>query len=345
MRRLIYADLKSEIARIAGASGMDVSDPRVLAYTNLATEELVHEWDWPQLIVWMKFKTTSCHINVPSEFDRILSLAINGVPQPMQSPWFEFQGYGPMWPTVAGSTVDYLDNGLLGRLEGVLDREQVSTFQDIPSDGSAYYPTVFCSTNELVNGIRPVITLLGYDQNGQWIRSQDTSGNAIDGIQLALNGDAAPYAVTSPVAFSVITACIKPVTNGYVTIYVNGTQLNVFLVSYAPYDTNPFFRRYDIPNLTSGQSYCIMARLRKKFIPIISDNDFLLIPNLPALSTMVQAVYYREAMNFDAYAQYKGIAIDLMKKEMTAYIGKQRQKPLITMNEGMGVRRDGILIL
>lgn len=345
MQRRIYDDLKPELARIAGVSGMNVSDPRVMSYANLATEELVNEWDWPQLVCRMKFKTSTCRINVPSEFDRILSLNINGVPQPMQSPWFEFVGYGPNWPNTPGVTLNQLDSGLLGRLEGVLDMQEVATFEDIPSDGSAYYPTVFANVNELVNGIRPVMTIQGYDQNGQWVRSQNTLGAWIDGVQLAINGDTLPYAVTSPVAFSVITAIFKPVTNGYLSIYVNGTQTNVFIGSYAPYDQKPFYRRYEIPNLTAGTTYCILARLRKKYAPIISGNDLLLIPNLPALSMMMQAIYYREAGDFEKYGNYKALAIDVLKKEMVSYIGKNRQKPLITVSEGMGVRRDGVYVL
>lgn len=345
MRRLIYSDLKGQLARVAGASGMNVGDARVLVFANMATEELVNEEDWPQLCVWMKFKTTGCHINIPSEFDRLLGLMVNGVPLPLQSPYFEFVGYGPQWPNIAGSTTSWIDQGVLGAMQGVLDREQVATFQDIPSDGTAYYPTIYCNANELVNGIRPVMTLLGYDNNGRWIRSQNTSGQWIDGVQFALNGDTAPYGVTLTQAFSVITGAIKPVTNGYVSIYVSGKQLNFFLASYAPYDTNPFFRRYDIPNLSSGQQYSIACRLRKKFLPIVNDWDYLLIPNLAAMATMIQAIYQREALNFEGYNNFKMAAVDILKKEMKQFVGAARQKPLLTSMEGFGVRRDGVYIL
>ena len=60
---------------------------------------------------------------------------------------------------------------------------------------------------------------------------------------------------------------------------------------------------------------------------------------------MVQAVYYREAKDPQAYAQYKAIAIDILQKEAKSYIGLQRQKPIITFGEGMGVRPDGNYIL
>jgi hypothetical protein len=130
------------------------------------------------------------------------------------------------------------------------------------------------------------------------------------------------------------------------SLYVSSTnQANYFLGAYAPYDTRPYYRRYRIPNLTSGQTYCILARLRKRYTPIVTTSDFLMIPNLPALGAMVQAVYFREAGDVNSYMAYKDIAVNILKKEMTAYIGKQRQKPLFTSNEGFGVRRDGNYIL
>lgn len=343
MIRATYADLKPELARIAGVSGMSISDPRVMAYTNLATIELMNEWDWPQLIVRMHFKVTTNILNVPSEFDRILSLNVNDVPQPIQSPWFEFVGYGPGFPTVLGSPTDQLDSDLLGRLEGVLDREDACTFQDIPSDGTLYYPALYATDPSDAGA---TIILQGYDQNGQWIRSNDPVNGWQDGVSLTLVGGASGASVVSTQVFSAITAVQKPVTNTYISVYCSSTkQSNFFLGEYTPYDTRPYYRRYKMPNLTNGQTYRILARLRKRYAPIVNLNDFLIIPNLAALSTMVQAVYYRESENIPSYTTYKQIAVDILKKETTAYIGKQRQKPLITCGEGFGVRQDGLLIL
>ena len=354
MIRATYNDLKASLARIAGVSGMPQNDARVMDYANRATQELMDIRDWPSLIVRMRFKVTNQRINVPSEFDRILQLMVNGVPLPMQSPWFEFvSGFGPQWlnggfgPEVA--PIDFLDDGLLGRLQGVLDKEQVSTFEDIPSDGNIYYPVIYATAYEQVNGANPYVTLQGYDNNGQWVRTNDPVNGWMDGINLQLNGDTPPYSTVSPVPFSVVTAVLKPATNGYVSLYANGlgtaAPQNVFLCSYAPYDQRPYYRRYRIPNLSNQQTYCVDARLRRRYAPIVSGNDWLLIPNLPAMSRMVQAIYYADSENPQQYGSYKAMAVDILEKEMTAYIGKQRQKPLITANEGFGVRMDGNYIL
>jgi hypothetical protein len=354
MIRATYADLQPQIARVAGVSGMNVSDSRVLQYTNLAIQELLDVEDWPQTVVRMRFRVSGSKINVPSEFDRILMLTINGVPKPMQSPWFEFIGYG--WGWLAGSynvpaisEITTLDDGLLGQLEGVLDKEQVATFEEIPNDGTVYLPTIYGSANELVNGQRPVITLQGYDNNGVWVRSNDPVQGWIDGVTVPINGDTAPFASQCSQPFSTITGILKPVTNGAVSLYCSSTttgQQNVFLCQYAPYDTRPYYRRYCIPNLsTQGQIYCADARLRKRFTPIVSQYDFLIISNLPALMSMIQAINYRECGDLQNYIAYKGVAVQILKDEMKSYIGKQRQKPLISVNEGFGVRLDGNYIL
>ena len=89
----------------------------------------------------------------------------------------------------------------------------------------------------------------------------------------------------------------------------------------------------------------MIARCRRRYTPIVNVNDWLLINNLPALTTMLQAVYYREAKDVQNYAAYKAAAIDLLRKELTAYVGQQRTKPAITFGEGTGVRRDGMYII
>lgn len=348
MIRLTVADALPALARVAGATGMNPSNPQVLSYLNLAVQELMDEGDWPSLIARMKFKITGGRMIIPSEFDRVLYLNVNGTPVQMHSPYFEYVGEGPDLITSSNGAppIDQTSIDLLQYLVGALDKEVVATFEDIPSDGTIYYPVVYGTVDERVNGVRPNILLQGYDQNGVWVRSRDNTGAWIDGINIPINGDTAPYAFQSPQAFSVITGAQKPVTNGYVSVYAsNGTMPQTFLVTYAPYDTRPYYRHYFLPGLSTSQTYCINARLRRRYTAAVSNNDFLLITNIPALTAMMQAIYYREAKDPQSYAIYKQMAVDILKREAKSYIGQQRQKPLITMGEGMGVRRDGMLIL
>ena len=346
MIRARYSDLKAAIARVAGVSGMQVTDARVLSYTNSAIQELMDEGDWPSLIARLQFSVTKARIVIPSEFDRMLYCTINNSPMPMQSPWFEFVGDGPGFlNSPYGIPVN--DPNITNRFVGVLDRDQIFTFEDVPNDGTIYYPVIYGTVDERTPGslTRPTLVLQGYDQNNHWIRTQSVTGQWIDGMELPINGDTPPYATQGTVAIKTVAGIQKPVTNGYVELYASNGTNNVYLGRYAPYDTLPFYRSYNIPGINTGTAYCMLARCRRRFRPIVNDADFLLISNVNALVTMVQALYYREAKDLASYAQYKASAIEILQREARSYIGLQRQKPFISFGEGTGVRRDGLYIL
>lgn len=349
MIRARYSDFQSQLARVSGISGMSTSDARVMDYTNAAIFELMNEGDWPSLVARIQFRTTKRRIVLPSEFDRLLYCTVNNTAITMQSPWYEFIGEGP----------DYIDSpygvpvasdsnsSLVNRFVGVLDREQIFTFEDVPQDGTTYYPVVYGTVDERTPGntARPVCIVQGYDNNSRWIRTQNAAGAWIDGMEIPINGDAAPFAVQGTTPITQVSGFIKPVTRGYVELHASNGISDTFLCSYAPYETTPYYRSYIIPGLNEGTTYCVVGRCRRRYVPIVNAADFLLINNLPALTTMLQAIYYREAKDIANYTAYKTMAVDILRKEAKAYIGLQRQKPLISFGEGLGVRRDGLYIL
>ena len=352
MIRARYSDFQAQLARVAGVSGMSTADQRVMDYTNLAIFELMDEGDWPSLIARLQFKVTQPRIVVPAEFDRILYLTVNRNPVPMQSPWFEFIGDG--WEVGDNAyATNPPDSGFLHRFVGVLDREQIYTFEDVPQDGNVYYPVIYGTVNEIPQGQtqRPVLILQGYDSAGNWIRTQSIVTNPgawIDGMELPINGDTAPFATQGSVSISQVTGIQKPVTNGYVNLYYYcpATGASVYACNYTPYDTTPYYRSYKIPGMScNGQISCVTARCRRRYTPIQQASDWLLINNLPALCAMLQAVYYREAKDLKNYGAYKQMAVDILRKEMKSYLGAQRTKPAITFGEGTGVRPNSQYVL
>lgn len=352
MLRRTYGSIKTQLARVAGSTGMNTGDVRLLDYLNLGTEELMNEFDFPSVIDRLRFRLSPCKRTfvLPSDYDRMLMCTIDGVPAQMQSPWFEFVGYGldllNSYANVPGGWDSF------ERFEGVLDREDAAGFEDVPVSGGPWYIGVFCDKDERTAGVRPVINIQGYDYQNNWIRSPDGEGGFKDGIDIQLNGDAAPFWTFSTQTLRYLTAITKPTTKGYVKLAVRNADASEmsYVGQYAPNDTTPFYRQYSIPTLRriNGNENChttILARCRKRFVPITKDSDFLLISNLPALQSMVQACYYRDAKDEDSYLKYKTIAVDILKKEAKAYIGLQRTKPFMTVTEGPGVRQDGIYIL
>ncbi len=350
MLRRIYSDLKPHLARVAGSTGMNTSDPRLMAYVNIAIEELISEFDWPSVIDRLRFKLSPCKTTfvLPSDYDRMLMCTVDGVPAQMQSPWFEFVGYGLDLLNSYSSVPGGFD--AIERFEGVLDKEDAAGFEEIPA-GGPWYIRVMGTKDELVDDVRPVINIQGYDAENNFIRTSDGAGGFKDGIDVEINGDTVPFWTQTNQSLRYLTATIKPVTKGYVLLYVANADNSIvhYIGQYAPNDTTPFYRQYSIPVLrrffNSNHCTTILARCRKRFVPITKDADFLLISNLPALQSMVQACYYRDAHDEDSYLRYKTIAVDILKKEAKAYIGLQRMKPFMTVGEGPGVRQDGVYIL
>ena len=364
MIRRQFKDVTAELARVAGAAGQSMDSDRILQYVNVATEELMNEYDWPFTIDRLRFKVTSGRITLPSDYERIMLMTLDRTPMQMQSPWFEFVGNGldllTEFPRDDAAVSEF---AFLRETQGVLDKDDCAVFADIPHDAMNPTLRVYGQVDERVCGERPIIRIYGYDGNGNWIRS--ATGNSFicpgtgnggtgngaepdnydDGVGVEINGDTAPFYIQTPQTISQITAITKPVTRGQVYVYampVLGAGIHVG--TYAPRDTNPTYRRYFIPGLKEGHTYHINARCRRRYVPIVQDTDFLTVTNLPALKAMIMAVYYLEAAAPDKYAAYKAIAIDILKKEAKAYIGLQRQKPLITVAEG-ALRRDGMYIL
>lgn len=363
MIRRQYKDVAPELARVAGAAGQSMSSDQIKNYVNLATEELMNEYDFPSVIDRLRFKVTTGKIVLPSDYERIMLMTLDRAPMQMQSPWYEFVACGlDLAQEFNQNPNNVSDFKWWHENMGVLDRDDCATFTDIPEKALQPKLRVYGTVNELVCGERPNIRIFGYDANGQWIRSATgnsfvcATGNAatgngvepdnyLDGIDVPINGDTDPFFIDVDQTISEVTAISKPITRGKVHVYaIPIIGAGICVGTYAPRDTLPVYRRYFMPGLNRGQTYHVVARCRRRYVPIVEDTDFLILTNLPALKAMIMAVYYMEATQADNYAKYKAIAVDLLKKEAKAYIGLQRQKPLITVAEGP-LRRDGTYIL
>lgn len=352
MVRRTWGEVKETLARVAGQAGMSIADARLLANLNVMTEELMNELDTPSIIDRLDFKVTGGTITLPQAYERVFSMNLNGVPQTLQSPWFEFVGYGP--DLITGVPASQLNGQweYLNQLNGVLDRDDVCLFKDIPPTalGTYYKLMIATTTDERVAGVQPGDVIVeGLDGNGDIIRSIDDSGNWINGVAFKFAQGGVFQQAAALQVYSQVTRVLKPLTKQPLDCYmipVSGSGQGYTQIGrWEAQTTCPALRRYRINGLNCETEYCIKARLRRRFFTVRNDNDFLLISNLPALKAMIQAVNYSESEDPEKYAVYKAIATDILKKECKAYIGLQRQKPLITFGEGLGVRQDGMYIV
>jgi hypothetical protein len=332
MIRRTLGQARAKLARIAGTSGFKVNDPRIVDRLNEATEELMNEGEWPGVVDRYLFSSNTGDIILPSFLDRIMGVALNNIPYSMRSPWYEFVEYGPG------------PQGGCNWIDTVIDRDETPLQFAFPGTGGPYSLYTKCELDESVDGVTPTMLVQGFLYNSRREVRTFYGTSYISGEQLDLSTQ-----FYGTAQFSEITGVVKPETNGYVELWAtNGLpSQDVLLASYAPQETTPSYHAYFIPALKGewiGRSVCppcyqnftnmqILVRGRRRFVPVENDNDILIISNLPALMSMIMAIQKREISDIEGYGQYKGAAVDILRKEAFSYRGKARN-PAITFDPG-----------
>ncbi len=260
--------------------------------------------------------TSNSCITVPRQVETIEAWALCQFPGEIRNSFYEFVGNGP------GQLTDQR-----GSPNQLIDRGTACVFNDM--SGSNSFVNVQSSVAEAADAR---ILIRGYDQNAQWIRTQEpaASGNWIDGEYVAIN----TAGTRSVNKFSAITETIKPVTKGPVRLYEWPQALgdNYQQIAYYESDeTIPIYRRYLIPNIANSGSCCgsssdcedksVTLLVKLRHMPVMNDNDFLLLGNLSALKLMVMAILKEERNLFAEAQAYEAKAIGELENELSSFEG------------------------
>ena len=329
-------DIRNVVSQVAGMTGMSLTDARFIERVNLCQEELMNEGDWPGVVDrWhLLFDEVTGELVLPYWLDRLLQVTVDYCPAQIMSPWAEFVNYGtgPLNDSIlaADGTTNLQPRQWVS---SCLDRGEVVSHYPIPATGGPWYLRCYATEVEAAGAI---LNLQGF-YNNRLIRSQPdgTNGDWINGVNIGID-HAVPYTETL-VPFASLKAVVKPPTNGYIRLVASDGTSEVELSQYAPAETTPSYRNYFIPSLWRAQTgVCnrvVLARARKRYVPVAKDKDVLIISNLNALKCMIIAQWKRDAGSFQEYDVLKGQAIDIMRKEATGYLGKSRT-PSISFARG-----------
>jgi hypothetical protein len=138
---------------------------------------------------------------------------------------------------------------------------------------------------------------------------------------------------TTTNAFRNVDAINKTVTKGWVRVYAvdptTGAESCVAIL--APDETLPMYRRYAIPGYSNSDGSTVTVLAKRKFIPIVSDDDDLLISNLGALKMMLIAIEKEENNNLDEAMKYEQKAVMLLQEELRETEGAAIARPQIQM--------------
>ena len=339
MNQITLAQARPALTQVSGMTGMSVTDTRFIERLNLAQQELMFEGDFPGVVDRWLFRADQATgiVALPYIFDRLMQITVDGIPDTIVSPWFEFYGYGP------GIQDDYDARGNLrySWTRDVFDRGDSPVVTQIPdfndSRQGPWVLRVYATVDEDVDGDAPEINIQGLDPDGLIIRTLD--GSYYNGLNVPINFGV-PYTQTTQ-EFSKITGIVKPETNGYVRLTAWNGSVEVELSNFAFNETAPSYRHYFVPRMhnlgySGERQRIILARCRKRFVPVAADNDLLIITNINALKSMIVAQWKRDAGEYEAYMLQKQTAVDILRKEATGYLGKTKI-PALTMQRGFSI--------
>lgn len=303
-----FGDVKEQLKRVAGQSGLRVDDARLVEYTNLAVERLLAECENP---VGSLHRIKLCQYDrilaLPSAYERLVKFSVDRGQVPVVNSWYEFLDYGP----------GHQDK--ISSVNVAIDRGESPIIRDLPSAGVLI--RAYSYADERVDAVRPKIKVYGYDQYGVWVRTE-TEGVWSDGIELELRGDAATNYHESTVKFSKISSVVKPVTNGVVELHaIDEYGTTALLGRYSHKETNPSYRIYFAPGIDKCEGSVVHAVCRVRYQDIKSDSDLMLITSLPALRIAMRAIALEDSDKaLDALALWR-VAASILHKEAKHYYG------------------------
>jgi hypothetical protein len=272
--------------------------------------------------------TEGC-ITLPPQIAALESIAVCGRPIRLHDQWFEFleNGLGTQQCTTTNG------EGSCGAgsccAGDAKYRGRYPTFADVT--GVDKKLLLIC---DLVADVGVDVLVMGYDANNNWIRTVQ-GGVMSDGEVITLAQS--PGTVSSNI-FSIITDIQLPVRDGQCWLYSlaspydAATSDKVMLGNYQYFETRPSYARYYIGGILSGSNGddgCSLTTVdvmaKHDFIPVVRDNDYLVIGNLDALEFMIQALEkYRNAVSQGQVGEaiaFEKLAEMELDKELDHYRG------------------------
>lgn len=300
--KVTYGDVKTRLANVS-AGGICPTDTRLIDRVNEAIQRLMIRGKWLGTIQRYKFCVYHCCLTLPRWVETILAANVCGAPHRIRNQWYEFMGNGP--GSVGCCGCSFIDRG-----------DGYSTFHDIC--GLTKKLRVYADVPEAA-GAR--ILIKGIDENGNTIMTLDGS-TWIEGEYILID-NATPQLSTK--LFTQITGIVKPVTNGFIRIYEYNTTdaVQSIIVLLEPGEKVPSYRRYVVPGTSDDVTNpsCVEAIVKRRFVPIATDNDELIISNIGALKLMLLALE-KEERNFLAEAMaYEEKAVKILSDELTESLG------------------------
>lgn len=335
MPRITLADVQNpKLSNIAANVGMVAKSNDFIALVNEAQQRLLFEGLWWNTCARFNICTYSGCVTLPREIATIEAVAVCGRPIPIRDFWFEFleagmgtRGGCSCWPEAMarGNYPTITDiTGVTSKVIGICDLNQDA--------GTS-------------------ILVLGYDQNGNWIRTLQ-NGVYADGevIQLSVS----PGTMSNNIFQNITDIQAPGGMSGQWWLYSYDTvaTTKIMLGNYQYDETRPSYARYYMPSVsnlagccgqtTSGtKPFLIEAIGKKEFIPAVNPTDYMIIGNIPALNEMCMALN-KSGNEADGVKSNQILqsglmaAKNLLNGELDAYLGAGRRVGITVQGSSVG---------
>lgn len=320
MLRLRLSDVRAAVAKTALVNTTNTE--AIADYVNRAQERLLYQGKWVGTYGRYRVCVTNSCITLPRELETIEAAAVCNVPTKVRGEWFEFLEAGPG----IVRTEDDIGNALIDRGEACCFTDPIGTTNKLAA---------WCQRTEADGAF---INVQFYDINGQWVTSSDGT-SFIDGENIALSSKGTFLPTSKYVMPNGLIRVRKPVTNGIVNLFAYNVTDGVYtpLAQYQPDETDPVYRRYLVPCLTtraqsSGEESCSRINLdiagKMRHLPARRDDDYLMISHSDAVRLMVQAVKKEEDNLWDDVRRYEAQAIKCLEDQLGHYKGDGETQPI-----------------
>lgn len=340
MNTLTLGTIRDVIARVIGVC---TTSPKIAAYANEAQERLLNRPDKP---VGSLAKMRICVgsegcLSWPRQVRTIEAFAICSTPGVVRSEFFEFIGY-PNGIGLQG------EDNMPGTM--LLDRGTSCAFDDVQATVAA--PRKICAIADNVADVGKTITLRYYDDNGNKVYTS-IGGVVQEGEQLTLVSPVPAFPANAVfTASNVMTGglyhVVKEVTDYPVRLYeTSATPAIVKLLAlYEPSEEVPIYRRSFVPGLQNmgacpdstadcTENKMLTAYVKLQHVPVVVDNDPLVLGNLAALKLMVMAILREEQNRHDEAAILEGKASRELDGELASYLGDGMVPALKVQGDGL----------
>jgi hypothetical protein len=282
----------------------DTANAAFLRYINEVVERLHENERWIGSLATFRVNVaTDKNIYLPYFLDSINSAVIDSHPARVNGPRYEFICDGP-GKIEKGS-------GIAGM---IVDAGVFGISADFPvTDADVEIPSTLTISAVSAADAGTAIRILGYDQNGAWIK--DTDGTPGERVVLATG------AVVTTNQFSGVKGIQKPLTRSAFT--VTHTVESKVLASLENWMTNPTFRCYRVLD-PSAES--VIALCKRKPVPVNYEEDYIFPGVLSALKLGFYGIKYEEEGEINRMQQSFREAVELLNQASAAHKGGAQEQ-------------------